>query len=430
MFLDGDARIESCHRVNLKNWRRLQVSTVFYDGQISPGSPRSVPGNSLMRWPNWPVIRAFEADQSAEKEAARTAVYVGPQPLPPPSQPIQQLVARDKLSDVWHIAINDGRRFRPTNLNYWSPGELKHLVSGDFNGDGLTDLLGRFSDGTWWFGRANGNCIEFKQCVIDLPPLTFDFVGVGDFNGDGIDDLAVRATADGQWWIGTSDGTRFTFHRGGKSAAGIPSENIRIADFDGDGRADIAGFNPVSGQWTVAISDGGHLVTQVWGRWDPAIAWHDILAADFTGNGKTDVAARNPTTGQWQLGRSTGQKFEMQAAGAWPTDAEWRHIQAGRFSGDRRRGLVGLDEKSKRIAIADFDGQQFATRFLPAHPALDDAIYVGNFSGGARDDLVGLSRDHDIWVGRLDHDAIHFENRGTWPAADNLTDFRVLSFWH
>ena len=35
----GDARILSARRADLSNWHNLEVSTVFYDGERSPGSP-------------------------------------------------------------------------------------------------------------------------------------------------------------------------------------------------------------------------------------------------------------------------------------------------------------------------------------------------------------------------------------------------------
>ena len=209
-FLDGDARIESCGRVDLTNWTRLPVSTVFYEGQTSPGSPRSVANNSVMRWPNWPAIRSLGDDWRIMQQLTRDSLFVGPQPIAAPSRPIEHLVARDTSDGNWQIAISDGHKFQPTALSYWSPRDWTHLVSGDFNGDGMADLLGQFTDGTWWLGLANGNSIEFQKCPIELPEMKIDYVGVGDFNGDGLDDLAIRS-ADGQWWIGLSDGRHFTF---------------------------------------------------------------------------------------------------------------------------------------------------------------------------------------------------------------------------
>jgi hypothetical protein len=407
----------------------LQVSTLFYDGQDSPGSPGSTQTNSVMRWADWPAIRSFSDEWRREQRLAKNTLFVRPQAIPPTSHPIQHLVARDKASGTWKIAISDGRKFQAASINYWAPHDWSVLLSGDFNGDGLADLLGRCTDGSWWLGLANGNCIEFKPCDVGLAGVRFDFVGVGDFNGDGIDDLAIRSADDGQWWIGQSNGTRFSMRRWGQGGSDVPPENVRIGDFNGDGRADIAGFNPRTGRWTVSLSDGAQLSTRVWASWNPAVAWRHILAADFTGGGRTDVAGWNPTTGQWQLGQSDGHRFDSLPAGNWPADVDWQHVQTGRFSGDRRHGIVGFDRNAQRLAIADFDGKGFTTRYLPAHPAIAESIYVGNFDGGNCDNLAGLTKSHEIWVGVLDHDAIHFQNWGTWQAAEQLSDVRVMSFW-
>ncbi len=141
------------------------------------------------------------------------------------------------------------------------------------------------------------------------------------------------------------------------------------------------------------------------------------------------MAAWNPSSGQWEVGVSDGKQFDFRRAGDWPVDVDWQHVQTGRFGKDDRRGIIGLDKKSQRLAIAEFDGQRFTTRYLPTHEALDDHLFVGRFSGGDRDDIAELTKNHDIWVGTLQGDSIRYDKWGAWPDAERLVDYRVIGFW-
>ncbi len=428
-YLDGDAEITSCRRVDLKHWDRLPVSTVFYDGEDSAGSPRSIPGNSVMRWPNWPAIETFANDWRSLQALGKATIYGGPQSLPKSSAPVHHIIGRDDRTGEWSIAMSNGRSFQPNKLNYWAPRNWSILLSGDFQGDGMTGLLGQFVDGKWWRGAPDGSFIPFKPCEMAPGLDAIDYAGVGDFNGDGIDDVALRSAGDGAWWIGISDGRRFSFSRWGGWQQHVPAENVRVGDFNGDGRADIAGLDPHSGEWIVSASAGQQFQTSVWGRFPAGVAWRHILAADFAGNGRTHVAALDPATGAWQLGHSDGGKFDCQPAGNWPREAELRHVQTGRFGSDRRQSVVALDAESQRLLIATLDGRQFATRELPAHPSLKGGIYVGDFNGAGRDQVAGIDDRNTIWVGGLSDASIDYQSWGTWPDAEHLTDRRVVSFW-
>jgi hypothetical protein len=209
----------------------------------------------------------------------------------------------------------------------------------------------------------------------------------------------------------------------------VPPENVRIADFNGDGRADIAEFNPKSGEWIVSLSDGTRLVASRWGTWDSAVAWQHLVAADFDGNGKSDVAGFSPANGEWRVGLSDGQNLKSRPAGVWPADADWKQVTTVRVSGGARRGIVAVDAKSHRIAIAEFDGRKLTTRFLPAHPALERQFFVGRFAGDAAENLVGISTNGELWVGRLTRDSIDYQQWGRRAEFESFADFHVVSFW-
>jgi hypothetical protein len=81
--------------------------------------------------------------------------------------------------------------------------------TGDFNGDGRTDILWRNSDGTIddFLGQANGGFID--NYAVAMQPLSNDLqiAGVGNFDGDGRADVLIRES-DGtvQTWVGSTNG--------------------------------------------------------------------------------------------------------------------------------------------------------------------------------------------------------------------------------
>ena len=113
----------------------------------------------------------------------------------------------------------------------------------------------------------------------------------GDFNGDGRTDLAVANYYD---WdvsvlLGNGDGT---FQDQMTYRVGDWPEAIVAGDFNGDGRTDLAVANYGSNDVSVLLGNGdGTFQGQglnVVGGGPPA-----IVAGDFTGDGRTDLAVAN-----------------------------------------------------------------------------------------------------------------------------------------
>jgi RHS repeat-associated protein len=137
------------------------------------------------------------------------------------------------------------------------------VVSGDFNGDGLTDLFSvgneeEASSGYFrrWVGLSRGDgSLEFVEGYNALPANLTAWAGgagsevrAGDFNGDGLTDVCSMAYDENKRWIGLSDGDG-TFTYTYSSSADNISCNLRTADtdlfycttgdFDGDGMPDL-----------------------------------------------------------------------------------------------------------------------------------------------------------------------------------------------
>jgi len=128
-------------------------------------------------------------------------------------------------------------------------------LTGDFNGDGLTDVA-IMNNGQLYVAYSDGSAF------VEQSPWTVSFgeddFTTADFNGDGLTDLAYFNRSNGQIEVGYSTGS------GIQSEVSLPvaftltslTDKIQLGEFNGDGLPDPAVFNPLSGDSEIAFSDG------------------------------------------------------------------------------------------------------------------------------------------------------------------------------
>ncbi|MFO1413375.1 MAG: PQQ-dependent sugar dehydrogenase [Burkholderiales bacterium] len=174
------------------------------------------------------------------------------------------------------------------------PGSGWSLVaSGDFDGDGTTDLLWLHADGRVVGWRMAGGA-AVQPFSFPTVPTGWEVVGTGDVDLDGKAEILWRRVADNAyflWRYAESYSATLQF-------VGRPGANWRVVlldDFDGDGAADIfwhddagtnaiwlggdpaqAVFLPGTGpDWTPVASgryDGGPTASVLWQRTDGVVA--------------------------------------------------------------------------------------------------------------------------------------------------------------
>lgn len=150
-------------------------------------------------------------------------------------------------SGVWWGALgNEDGTGDVAALGVWSPAlGFGDITTGDFNADGKTDIVGRAANGQWWAAMAKPDVIGFNNELIGGWSTRTEWTSVasGDFNGDGSTDIVGRAS-NGQWWGLMSDGTAGGLRTNtlvGYWSRRVNWTGIITGDADGDGRDDIVG---------------------------------------------------------------------------------------------------------------------------------------------------------------------------------------------
>ena len=140
--------------------------------------------------------------------------------------------------------------------------EWRIVATDDFNGDGRDDILWR-KDGSGqvmdWLGTSNGGFTTNSGSTVAVG-LDWHISGTGDFNGDGIGDILWRQngglTLD---WLGTASGAFTSNSATFSTVIGTEWRVVGIGDYNGDARDDILWRQDGSGRMTdwLGTANGG-----------------------------------------------------------------------------------------------------------------------------------------------------------------------------
>lgn len=166
-----------------------------------------------------------------------------------------------------------------------SHGETYAFAGGDFNDDGIGDVLvGSFEDGVvYTLDGAHGNLLwEYKE-----PIGRINSVAVGDFNDDEVDD-AVAGSVEGN--IYAIDGTAGKTLWINKEQWGVEIKEVDVGDFNGDGVDDVLTKADYRRVYMINGKDGATLRYYEYDFYDVIVKFGDELAVgDFDNNGVDDA---------------------------------------------------------------------------------------------------------------------------------------------
>ncbi len=310
------------------------------------------------------------------------------------------VVANQEVDTDRHGAVSvllgtgDGSFQEP--VSYAAGTHATSVAVGDFNGDGVQDLVVTAGSGVGvLLGKGDGS---FQPAQFDTDVVGSSAVAVADFNGDGIQDLVVANTGPNYTrdsvsvLLGTGDGS---FQDTRDFSTGYGASSVAVGDFTGDGRADFAVTSSLDGMVDVFLGTGDGSFQDprslVAGSY-PA----SVVVGDFNGDGIPDLAMVNYTGVTVLAGTGDG---SFQATPSYPAGPIPYGVAVGDFNGDGISDLAVADwgdlygrSGSVSVLLGTGDGS-FQPPRTYATGVTSFTVAVGDFNGDGALDLAVANRD-------------------------------------
>ena len=290
------------------------------------------------------------------------------------------------------------------------------IVAGDFNGDGKIDLAVANSS---LINGTVGNSVSILlgngdgtfQAAVNYPAGSTPFsLATGDFNGDGKTDLVAADIGSNSIAIllGNGDGT---FQPLVSYSAGVKTASVAVGDFNGDGKADIVASNFGDNTVSVLLGNGD-------GTFAKAVSYaagtgpYFVAIGDFNSDGKADLAVTDSTGGGVAIlpgnGDGTFQDAVIYAAGPNPD-----YVAVGDFNGDGKPDLAVANGNGVGVLIGNGDGT-FQTQVNYAAGMTTDFVATGDFNGDGKLDLAFVASPNVVGI-------MFGKGDGTFQAAVDYT---------
>jgi RHS repeat-associated protein len=244
----------------------------------------------------------------------------------------------------WRVFLSNGSTFSYIGSGALQlAGEIQEVVSGDFNGDGNSDIVikrkynNTYYNSDLYLSNGSGG-FTFSKCFIsDTKDYSIRAVEV---NGDGVSDIFLWYKNDKNCKIVYSEyngTTVLPLNYTATRSCTVNWDRVEFCDFNGDGLTDV--MNLHSSGYYLLESDGCGTMSQTRSETFPNKD-HHLYFGDFNGDGKTDMLL----TG-WNKDPNSG---------GWPT---W-NIQFSKGDGtfERVDFAPKFNSKNKVIYVADING--------------------------------------------------------------------------
>lgn len=292
--------------------------------------------------------------------------------------------------------------------NFATAAGPNHAALGDFDGNGVQDLVTANSSGnvSVLLGAGGATFGTHTDFSMGTDPRS---VVVGDFNGDARQDVA--AAGFGQEWnyirLGTGLTSPLTSMLGTIAVydTGVKPSSVVAADFNGDGKLDLVTANTATSTTTdnsVSIRLGAGDGTFGTG-WPTKFAMTSqpmfVVAGDLNGDGKQDVVTADYGSSKVsiRLGDGTGSFGPVTSISVGTNP---RSLALSDLNADGKLDLVVTNYGSGNVSIlvGNGTGGFSAPTNFPAGSG-PDSVAVGDFNGdGSKDLAVANSGSNNVSI--------------------------------
>lgn len=249
----------------------------------------------------------------------------------------------------WELDLLSNGTLTRHNLYSYSGYGFAHLVTGDFNGDGISDLAYADSNYPWVYvqlGSKNG--LGYVQ-VLEVPGTYYYnpiySVTAGDLNRDGKTDLVIE-TYGGNYY---AQGSSYFSYATPLSLPFSYAPGV-IADLDSDGHGDYVSVQSQGGQITFNAL-GSSTSSSIPAGFSPA----SVIAADVDGDGLPDLVFAG--NGHLSYARNLG-AGSFAAPVVTTISGYASFIQTGDLNGDGHLDvIVGFSSGAVASYLGDGTGQ-------------------------------------------------------------------------
>ncbi len=256
------------------------------------------------------------------------------------------------VNDPTYAAMNGTSRFEIDDVQLYQCSPTTSRTTGDYNGDGLADVVAVDHAGLLWLWRGTGGGrVDPVPVVAGSGWSAMSWISsAGDLDGDGRADLVAR-DAVGSLWYYRGDGVRgFAGRTGIGTGWQSMTSIVLMPDMTGDGVPELLGLTTTGDLYRYTLRPGPRLTDKTLIGIQFTEYSQLLSTGDYTGDGTPDVLAIKRSDrsmwGYWTRPDGTLQPRGTLVGTGWAM----KHVSSpGDFDGNGYRDVLAVNQSDALV---------------------------------------------------------------------------------